>query len=94
MLLIQIKTALKKYNFCESKDKKDIWTCCIDYNAQLSLSTADTINNFLSIIAILSLAITTSSAKPFNLQYIYGQRIWFFMESFFIESLYIYIVQI
>ena len=45
------------YSFCESKDKKkDIWTCSDDYYAQLivSLSKFNTINSFLSIIAILT----------------------------------------
>ena len=43
--------------------RKDLWTCSNGYYVQLilSLSKSNTINNFLSIIAILSFAIATCS---------------------------------
>ena len=54
-----MKTVYKLYDFYESKDKTNIWTGSNNYD-ELPLSKSNTINYFLSIVAILILAICST----------------------------------
>ena len=83
-----MKAASNLYNFfLKVRIRQDI-KIFFDYYYELSLSKSDDINNFLSIIAILSIAITTSFTTI--LIYVYGKRIILLLHELFIENLHLH----